>query len=303
MRKIFSFFIIMLLVLILNACAFEIDKDEITPSSQTETQYSEPESSSEKREETQSISSETTQTKKDSIKSTEAKSKTVILTNPQNVKYFQSGDKNLITWEPVDGAERYEVYRSSTETGEYKPCGEVTGTFFSDSKTTKDTYYYIKAKTDGMDSKKSTPIKVQSNAKQTEITKSTESIPTDSNGYKQSILSLVNKERSDKGLTQLSLVSTLVKPANTRAEEIITKFDHVRPNGTPFNTVFSDYGLNFNAGGENIAYGQDSPQEVMTGWMNSPGHRANILNSQFNKLGVGVEEKNGTLYWVQLFTN
>lgn len=57
------------------------------------------------------------------------------------------------------------------------------------------------------------------------------------------------------------------------------------------------------AGGENIAYGQRSPQEVVTAWMNSPGHRANILSNKFNKLGVGVHEVNGTIYWTQLFTN
>ena len=54
--------------------------------------------------------------------------------------------------------------------------------------------------------------------------------------------------------------------------------------------------------GENIAYGQSSPDEVMTAWMNSAGHRANILNASFTKLGVGVYQSGGTLYWAQIFT-
>lgn len=59
--------------------------------------------------------------------------------------------------------------------------------------------------------------------------------------------------------------------------------------------------MSFHAAGENIAYGQSTAAAVMEAWMNSPGHKANILNESFSRLGVGLADNNGTLYWVQLF--
>lgn len=123
------------------------------------------------------------------------------------------------------------------------------------------------------------------------------------NSYADEVLRLVNIERNKAGLSNLTTTSSLTAAANRRAQETKTSFSHTRPNGTKFSTVLQEYGVSYRTAGENIAYGQRSPQEVVTGWMNSPGHRANILNGSFNKIGIGVYQSGGVIYWSQLFTN
>lgn len=121
--------------------------------------------------------------------------------------------------------------------------------------------------------------------------------------YANQVLQLVNQERAKAGLSAFTTNSALTAAANKRAQETKQSFSHTRPNGTSFSTVFKEFGISYRTSGENIAYGQRSPQEVVNGWMNSAGHRANILNGNFNKIGIGVYESNGTIYWAQLFTN
>jgi uncharacterized protein YkwD len=122
--------------------------------------------------------------------------------------------------------------------------------------------------------------------------------------YADQVLQLVNQERAKAGLSAFTTNSTLTAAANLRAKETVQSFSHTRPNGSSFSTALKEYGVSFRTAGENIAYGQRSPQEVVNGWMNSPGHRANILNANFNKIGIGVyQNSNGTIYWSQLFTN
>jgi len=124
------------------------------------------------------------------------------------------------------------------------------------------------------------------------------------NSYASQVLQLVNVERAKAGLSAYTTNSAITAAANTRAKETVQSFSHTRPNGSSFSTVFKEYNVSYRACGENIAYGQDTPQEVVTGWMNSPGHRANILNSNFNIIGIGVyQSSNGTIYWSQEFTN
>ena len=114
----------------------------------------------------------------------------------------------------------------------------------------------------------------------------------------------MNIERSKAGLSALSTNSTLTAAEDKRAQETKQSFSHTRPNGSSFSTVLKEFNISYRTAGENIAYGQRTPQEVVTGWMNSPGHRANILNANFGKIGIGVyQASNGTIYWTQLFTN
>lgn len=131
---------------------------------------------------------------------------------------------------------------------------------------------------------------------------STDNGNTSASSYANAVLNLVNKYRNQNGLASVKLDSALSGAASTRAKEIISSFSHTRPNGSSCFTVLSENGISYNGAGENIAYGQSSPDEVMTAWMNSAGHRANILNASFTRLGVGVYESGGTLYWTQLFT-
>ncbi len=91
-----------------------------------------------------------------------------------------------------------------------------------------------------------------------------------------------------------------MEDAAVRSVELMTKFNHIRPNGQ------NGYDMAFDAGymtvGENIAFGQTSPEAVMKSWMSSPGHRANILKEDFTNIGVGCYlSENGGYYWVQLF--
>lgn len=116
--------------------------------------------------------------------------------------------------------------------------------------------------------------------------------------YVEQVAALTNAERQKAGVSALTLDATLSQNAAVRAKEIVTKFDHTRPNGSKFHSAIT---IPWRTVGENIAYGQRSPQEVVTGWMNSAGHRENILKSSFTKIGVGVYESGGRLYWVQLF--
>ena len=116
------------------------------------------------------------------------------------------------------------------------------------------------------------------------------------------VVDLVNQERAAAGLAPLSVDVTVSRAAQERAQELVTTFSHTRPNGTSCFTVLQEYGVSYMGAGENIAAGQRSAQEVMHAWMNSEGHRANILNGSFTEIGVGVYTVGGTTYWCQLFT-
>lgn len=122
--------------------------------------------------------------------------------------------------------------------------------------------------------------------------------------YEQQVFQLVNKERAARGLGTLRYNSEVARVARIKSQDMINKgyFSHTSPTyGSPFKMMES-FGIRFSNGGENIAYGQRNAQEVMTGWMNSAGHKANILSAAYTQIGVGVAKaSNGTLYWTQLF--
>lgn len=115
---------------------------------------------------------------------------------------------------------------------------------------------------------------------------------------------LVNQYRKENGLSSLSLSEELNQAANIRAKEIREKFSHTRPDGSKCFSAMNELGISYGWAGENIALGQPSSESVMTAWMNSSGHRANILSSSFNKIGVGhFLSESGTHHWVQLFSD
>ena len=120
--------------------------------------------------------------------------------------------------------------------------------------------------------------------------------------YISEVVRLVNAERAKEGLAALQMDSTLNSAAQVRAKEIVTSFSHTRPNGSNCFTALSEAGISYNGSGENIAYGQKTPAEVVNAWMNSAGHRANIMSTKFTKIGVGCHNSNGTYYWSQFFT-
>lgn len=124
--------------------------------------------------------------------------------------------------------------------------------------------------------------------------------------YRQEVLDLVNAERAKYGLQPLVMGDAkLTAAAQQRAEEIATVNSHVRPNGTKWYTVLSEYGVTDAAAGENAAWGSVSPEEVVNAWMNSEGHRANILDPEARAMGVGYYYNSSSTWghqWIQLFT-
>ncbi|MDR2460017.1 MAG: CAP domain-containing protein [Deltaproteobacteria bacterium] len=119
---------------------------------------------------------------------------------------------------------------------------------------------------------------------------------------RRKVNSIVNEEREKNRLAPLSWDDTLAAAAQKRAEELGILFDHNRPQGGDFSSIFDEYGINTNAAAENIANGQISASQAMASWMSSDGHRRNILNSSYRRMGVGAAYgPNGRLNWVQLF--
>ncbi len=121
------------------------------------------------------------------------------------------------------------------------------------------------------------------------------------NEYIWEILRIVNEEREERNLSPLTLAQGLMDATSIREQELVELYSHTRPDGS---SCFTAVKKSYSRLGENIAVGQTSPKEVMNSWMNSTGHRANILNSDYKKLGVGYaydsssEWKN---HWVQMF--
>lgn len=131
----------------------------------------------------------------------------------------------------------------------------------------------------------------------TEITTSSQS-----NSYAVQVLDLVNAERAKYSLSPLTLNSQVSNVAQVKAEDMRNNsyFSHTSPTyGSPFD-MLKRFGVSYSTAGENIAKGQKSPQAVVNAWMNSEGHRANILNKNFTQLGVGYVG-GSTTYWVQMF--
>jgi len=122
----------------------------------------------------------------------------------------------------------------------------------------------------------------------------------------EEVFRLTNEERVYAGLSLFEKSEPLTQVATIRAYEIIIRLaeDHTRPDGREFYTVFYENDIEYRISGENLAAGQMSAAEVVRGWMDSPGHRRNILNPDFGRLGIGVTmDDDGRIYWTQLFTN
>lgn len=133
---------------------------------------------------------------------------------------------------------------------------------------------------------------------------STETSSDTSEEYRKEVVRLVNIEREKNGLSPLAINEAVMDTAQLRAGEIIEKFDHERPNGEMCYTALNEAGIRYRTAGENIAAGQPTPAKVVESWMNSPGHRSNILNPDFTEIGVGYIYSGNSYYgsyWVQMF--
>ncbi|MCK1982714.1 MULTISPECIES: CAP domain-containing protein [Peribacillus] len=119
--------------------------------------------------------------------------------------------------------------------------------------------------------------------------------------FEQEVVKLTNAEREKQGLAALKIDTELSKVARIKSQDMKDKnyFDHNSPTyGSPFD-MMKQFGISYKTAGENIAQGQQTPEEVVQAWMNSQGHRENIMNSSFTHIGVGYVESGN--YWTQQF--
>lgn len=125
--------------------------------------------------------------------------------------------------------------------------------------------------------------------------------PSDTLTYEERVVELVNQERAKVGLKPLTMNLKLSEVARAKSQDMHDKnyFSHTSPTyGSPFD-MMKQFGITYRTAGENIAMGYRTPEAVMEGWMNSPGHKANILNSSYTEIGVGYVSDGS--YWTQEF--
>ena len=188
-----------------------------------------------------------------------------------------------ITWSKIAGATGYRVYRKANNETKWSTLATIKTTSYVDKSVSDDGIYtYTVRAYNG---------KVWSSYDTTGVTISLD--------YKKAILELVNKERAKEGLSPLEYYTEGQKAADIRAKEISAKFSHERPDNTMCFTAIEELGISYYSAGENIAKGFYTPESVMNAWMNSEGHRANILTPGFTHIIVGYDEVSNS--WVQLF--
>ncbi|MCQ2540239.1 MAG: CAP domain-containing protein [Acetatifactor sp.] len=122
-------------------------------------------------------------------------------------------------------------------------------------------------------------------------------------GYVEQVVALCNAERAKYGLCPLTMEATSNAVAQLGRDECVQRFPHTSPEGTSCFTAFAAMGATYSTAGENIAGGYRTPESVVEGWMGSEGHRANILNPEFTRIGVGVTSSSDKykIYWAQAF--
>lgn len=125
------------------------------------------------------------------------------------------------------------------------------------------------------------------------------SAPAQYSEYITRVIELTNARREQYGVPALKLSDALCKSAQGHADDMYTNnyFSHVSQDGRTLRDRIEKFSTNYNCMGENIAMGYETPESVVEGWMNSEGHRENILNASYTEIGVGYN--NG--YWVQNF--
>lgn len=119
--------------------------------------------------------------------------------------------------------------------------------------------------------------------------------------FARQVVNLTNEQRQKNGLAPLQIDTTLSNVAQRKSQDMQQNnyFSHTSPTyGSPFD-MMRDFGVTYKTAGENIAQGQKTPKEVVNAWMNSSGHRANILNKNFTHIGVGFETQG--YHWTQMF--
>ena len=117
--------------------------------------------------------------------------------------------------------------------------------------------------------------------------------------YVFAVVDLVNEERAKENIPPVTLNTTATQAAQVRAEEAAKSFSHTRPNGTKCFTALTEANVSYTAAGENLAGRMKTPERAVQAWMDSPGHRKNIMNPRYSQIGVGYVSSGN--YWSQFF--
>ena len=212
------------------------------------------------------------------------------------IKAWSKPNSVGVSWNNASGSNHYQVaYRYGSQTTyTYKLCSGSTRQYVVENPKKSVTYYFQVRPC----------VMVGDTIRAYGSWSKTSSVNTDfCSVYEEEVLKLVNAERAKRSLSPLSTNTGITNVAHLRAKEIAQYFSHTRPNGKNCFTAADELGVAHSYAGENIAFNYPTPADVVKGWMDSQGHRDNILNSRFTKIGVGCYEINGALYWVQFFTN
>ena len=199
-------------------------------------------------------------------------------------------------FQPKKEAQNPSVPSTSSETTTVATTAATTAAPSTTAATT--------AKTTSKTTAKSTDKTTTTTAKQTTTTTTVKANTFTVVANQQEHLNAINAERVKNDLSALTMSSALNNAAATRAKELTERLEHVRPDGSSPFTALSENGVGFGYAGENIAAGQWNVSTVMDSWMNSEGHRANILSPNFTQVGVACVYAEGSpygYYWVQLF--
>ena len=197
-----------------------------------------------------------------------------------------------------------EIAASSTNERSEEPVpsdtdADVTATALTSvSSTTTTTQAASTTRTTTRTTTTRTTVRTTTTARTTTTRQTATTVTVTQSEFKAEVLRLVNVERNKAGLAPLSVGSAAAQSAaDVRTNEIKVSFSHTRPNGSSCFTALSEAGVHYHAAGENIAYGYRTPAAVMEGWMNSAGHRSNILNPSFTHVSISFDDYS----WTQLF--
>lgn len=208
-----------------------------------------------------------------------------------------------------NGITSYRIYMKSSAKGSYKLIGFTWpgSRTYKITKLKKTGTYWVKVRAYKKLRKSNYSKVVKISPYQKATANTNDSSPTEDEAvdYRQQVLDLVNAEREKEGLPALILDEELCKAADIRSTELVELYEHTRPDGRECFSVLDDQGISYLSAGENIAAAYTTPEGVVEGWMNSEGHRANILNAEFTKMGISLckVDSGYYYYWVQLFTN
>ncbi len=228
------------------------------------------------------------------VKSYTAKVPVRVKTPSVSVKKI-SDNQYKYTYSAVSGADIYYTVNGGTPS---KSNGKKLGSSKSITVKSGDVVRAVAVKSGWKNSKvlKKTAPEAESASKSTDSAYSS---------FVDEVVRLINIERKKEGLSELVSDDKLNKAAAVRAEETTIKYDHKRPDGRSCYTALDEQGASYTTGAENIAAGYATPAEVVKAWLSSAGHRNNIMNPRFKKIGVGYCEVNSgyRYYWSQMFTN